>query len=91
MALDLASEKPLRPDVIERGGSSEAWYGGRARRSASGKGARCAPGSRAGAIDDVLFQGRLAPSRRHGQDTAVSGDTARSHLAGVHRPGVTYL
>ena len=30
---EVEGKVPLRRDVIERGGSSEAWYGGRARRS----------------------------------------------------------
>ena len=30
---EVEGKQPLRRDVIERGGSSEAWYGGRARRS----------------------------------------------------------
>ncbi len=32
-ACEVGGQKPLRRDLIERGGSSEAWYGGRTRRS----------------------------------------------------------
>ena len=32
-AREVEGKVPLRRDVIERGGSSKAWYGGRARRS----------------------------------------------------------
>ncbi|MEE9205117.1 MAG: hypothetical protein V3U08_08875, partial [Nitrospirales bacterium] len=48
-ACEVGGKKPLRRDLIERGGSSEAWYGGRARHS----------------VPQRTVPVRLGPSRLH--------------------------